>query len=388
MPVKNPYRRTNNPASLLVGEREDDLNKLRWVAPSLVKAGLIKNEQWIPNTAALVANTFRDDAVDSVVASATRLAIVHPYAFQYLEQAPILASVVLRPSVVPDAQMLIKRLQDWQELLHPLPKLNAILDQYHIPRPLRKLGAPQLHRNAFYLCSQHCFGRSNPSTIAQLIPPPEHQIEWQQRLIQWREYIPGGARTNGTEWFEWAARHCLQIARGSFQEVIDYINANVNNANPKMSVNTILELSTHWHAQFGRHRGTTFSPAITWDTPIDYESTFKLPNEAINDGYTFKALRMPGDFETESRELAHCVGYGSYARRVLEGKSAIYTVRKEYDNGHTTAATLELIRLGGFVPSMRDNWVINQFKGYRNSTPPNAMLVVAAKFVEHINGKT
>lgn len=77
-------------------------------------------------------------------------------------------------------------------------------------------------------------------------------------------------------------------------------------------------------------------------------------------GYTLVRLLSPAALDVESARMRHCIGHGAYDRRLSHPDCAYYSVR---DDEGQPVATLEILRL-------REHWVINQFSGHRNGTPP------------------
>lgn len=82
---------------------------------------------------------------------------------------------------------------------------------------------------------------------------------------------------------------------------------------------------------------------------------------ALGAGYTLVRLLSPAALDVESARMRHCIGHGAYDHRLYHPDCQYYSVR---DEDGQPVATVELIRPRGY-------WVINQFSGHRNATPPD-----------------
>jgi len=357
MPVIQPYRRAGEvtPPWGVLGKK----SILQWIAPNLVRIGLLKNEPWVPLAASAAEELF-----PHLAETATAMSIVHPRALDYIKQCPVLVLKFDNLETLP----IVGRTKLWLKLIEDSPKLRHLMQVEGIPKPLRRLESRALISEDFNVVQSLC--RVNPSTLAQTIPTNHlDQHSWLGWLRYW---VDVALQKPDPETLEWGVKNAIHFG-DSNSEVCDFV-AYCNDFNVKWSWQRTVEACRIWHdelqAAYGDAEALPLQPlGQSWE--IDYAP---LPNHFELGDWSFIALRSNSSIEEEGQIMHHCVR--TYVGHVFKGEIRLYSVRKH----GVRVATLELRCDLGWLP----RWSKWQIKGHCNAKVPLETDCMADKLITHI----
>ena len=348
-----------------------DMTALQWLAPSMARDGLIKNDAWIPRACEAAVGLFSDSRLHL---PATLLAALNPYAIDYIRQAPALvvtaawgARLIYRKERLGVAHRFIAASGHG-------PRLNELMKAYALAPPLRALSGRALRHDHWGVLK--ALSGITPTALAQSIPKvPEDQRRWLDDIARWRMYM--WQHSGDVErFFPWAAANLHgSRARRNLGEVADFAGNNRVSFNTRWNFEQAKAASDRWHAEIARRSFGAAAMAADWRVAVDYAP---LPSHLEVEGFAFHALQTREDIYIEGQTMHHCVR--TYAGRVVQGLSRLYSVRQ----AGARVATLELWPAGNSGSSVT-RYALMQLKGPCNARPGAAVASAVAAFLVKIN---
>jgi len=303
------------------------------------------------------------DNLDLRMAAAV-IARSHPYGYQTLGQAPVLALVLDHAGLKPERQY-----------KHPLlrqigARLKDVLASLKLAPQLRSIHGKALRPGQLPLLQD--LSKLPPSVLAQALPADTAtQVEWLSALGAWRRHMESRGVLRSLL-LDWAATTLSRS--GSFQqwrEVADLALHLRERFNRAWTWESAYKAAEAWHRELAKN---SQAEAFFRNHGQDYEAEINLgalPAELQIDGLDFVALRSGLALHEDGRAMHHCVA--SYAGAVIKGKSRIFSIRRDGKR----IATLELVR--------RKKWQIEQVKGPCNRAPDPAVAFAATRFLGACN---
>lgn len=335
-----------------------DLSPLQWMAPDLVRAGLIRNEAYIePNTARAV-KLFPNQGMHAAV---TLLAALHPRAIEYLEQAPVLALAASFGARANSRRDRAYIAMNFGPVMDRGAKLKDVLKTFRIAYPLRAISANAI-RPGVWGVIQAISRLVDPSTIAQAIPAePTRHMYWLAVLdalwaVLQRRRPDERINAPILRWamlaLSRAENHRMTSALAT-TEIADFLICNSDHWNTRWTWDRLADETLAWHEALANAQVDAINDA-RYDQDVDYG---RFPTELTIDGFEFVALRSLRALIVEGRAMHHCVA--SYYPDVLSGRARIYSIRKD----GARLATVEM------CPWADATAGIAQLKGFANADP-------------------
>jgi hypothetical protein len=330
---------------------KDDGQKslLQWLAPELAAKGVLGNEPWVQTSARQAEDMF---SVKPLAIAAVTMAVIEPFAIDYLRQAPVL--VVAAAQGMECCRPMEREfvLRDWQTIIHDRPKLRDLLRYYGLVRPLRALkgqafrAGPTEYQIITNLCD------IPPSPLAQAIPTSiRKQNTWLRALGEWSEAMCRREQS-AKALLDWAVcamgDHTGSITAGTLDQasaVADYAAFHIDSFNRRWRYERAFRAALEWHEELARasnEKAYLLTHKMGWDDVIDYGD---LPGRVIIEGYEIVALQSGAALHAEGADMHHCVA--SYAGNVIRGFSRIFSVRRD----GRRVATFEISKSGFLLAS-------------------------------------
>lgn len=337
------------------------------LAPELARWGVLKNEPWVETAIARMPGYLDNDVRNA----ATLFTALHPYAVDFLHQAPILP-LALRGRALyreKDREWVAKV---WHKRLQTHLKLRDVFDYLQLNQALRGLTTKRLqwgsHWPAIHALSHNReFGRTFPA-LHDVIPKEERaQSQWLYELGELTERCR--RRWQDPQFlFAWAA---TRIAGSSLvfnlTDITDFARARPFNLD--WSLQRAIDESERWHMEVAEQgNSNTFRCRYNtgWDNELDFAP---FATEATVNGYQVVALNTGRALYEDGRAMHHCVY--SYAGDIIRGRARIFSVR---DKDGKRVATIEYnkmvtsgLRITG---SHTVAWQVVQAKGPCNAPLP------------------
>ncbi len=337
---------------------------------------LLEPNGWDREAAALQAEAMYSNK--GLRNAARAFATVHPYAIQYLQQAPVMIVMTGVDSMPGKLHTyfqfkILKLCQDGASL-------KDMMAAFGFPLQLRKLRANALFPSCVGAVS--ALAEVDPVVLGRLIPDKK-QPTWMKRVADWvqrHRFLEG--RCRHPRWagpepitldsrLVWAAENCLSAPNGPARfvtdtrprllDVADYVLNGDRTFNPKWKWNRTAEECELWHDRLAQDKGMK-SAKYGPSTRIDKG---EHPDAVEVQGFTFTALRRPLDIAAEGAAMRHCVA--SYIPSVANGQCHIISVSK----AGKRVATLEL----------SSAYMGLQFKAARNAEPPPEAILAKNEYV-------
>jgi hypothetical protein len=195
----------------------------------------------------------------------------------------------------------------------------------------------------------------------------------------WLLSINFAHRRGGIDYACWVARHAPEMP-GRANEVVDtvadlldWVLANTGERQfgrpftPAMGLKAAMQASRDWHEAVANHSDCTDHLALPppWYPPAKQASFEIVP------------ITTAADLYREGREMHHCVG--SYADRVREGGTYVYSVRQD----GKSVATVSLVRHdgNGALVSHGGQVLIEQVRGPCNVAPSKAVMAAVRQWL-------
>jgi PcfJ-like protein len=365
---------------------------LQWLAPELARAGLVRNEEWIPRHAEEAGQMFGSK---SLAIAATMMACAAPYAIDYLRQAPILATLLTSGNDCGELKVRKSLAEKWPILIRNGPKLRDLLEACGAALPLRALNGQALAGRRSELDVIKLLSDIPPSRLAQIIPKqtaPRLQSYWLMALSEWTSIME---RRSGSRCylFDWAASaisdyfaaidfatfasadfYSVEICCLNVNEIADYVLAG-NHLNLRWDWLRARDEALAWHRRQVDDRQFARELGVGWREPLsDYRG---LPEILEINGFTIVALRSGSALFEDGQAMRHCVA--SYARDIIGGDCFIYSVQR----CGKRIATFELRFAVPVSSALR--YRLMQLKGPCNNIVATAVGEVVNRFVDWIN---
>lgn len=327
--------------------------------------GLSLGDHWVQPNAEAAARMFNGSGVKAMAAI---MAAAHPYAIDYIQQAPVLVLAVANGEANPKRRHLI--LTQWKAIMDRGEKLKRILAFWGLPQPMRQLRGRPLNfarwRNVKILARD-----VSASSLAQIIPP-KNQERWWLVMDNWidnfRQRNLRDANIFPIPHLDWIGRMAphsdLRVTPGRAADMADFVFANIGTFDPRVTWEQAQAAETAWHAKLAKLNGTD-------KVVIDPDP---LPRRWTYGEFEFVALCSEAELVEEGRRMHHCVGGAGYWSMVKQGMARIVSVRL----GQKHFATVEVLRNVEIVDSynhkiMTDqrayipSWQFRQIRGPANS---------------------
>lgn len=344
---------------------------LYWLAPAMVREGLIANNHWIPNACVRAISLF---AEEDLHLPATVLAAVDEGALDYISQAPVLVVAAAYKADFKRAKDRREAAGRFKGACRQHPRLRDLLREYELSPQLRALSGQALRRAHLPLLK--LLSTIDPSPLAQVIPrTPADQRHWLDALHSLRAHM----RLHGgdTDWFiAWAAVRIREpAAMRASVELADFARNSGSRFDRDWSFLQARAACERWHEDTARRAiESRYTPAQLAEV-ADYG---QLPLEITLHGHDFIALRTrPAIFE-EGARMHHCVA--TYAETVFARRCWLYSVRRDGQR----IATLEL-RVAA-PPGAVPRFIVNQLKGPFNRVPAPQVHVAATALLQCATG--
>jgi hypothetical protein len=347
-----------------------DMTALQWLAPSMARDGLITNSDWIPSASATAVTLFSDRRLHL---PATLLAALHPFAVDYIKQAPALVLAATWDARLMYREERLKVARRFIAECSGGPRLNELMKAYGLATPLRALSGHALRYKHWGVLK----GLSSVPAMA-LAPCIPHalgaQRNWLEAVACWRQHM--GRFHDGELFLGWAAANLGDDRfRRSITDIADFAGNNRTAFNTRWTLAQAKAASDRWHAEIARRPFGLAAMAADWQVTIDYAP---LPSQLVVDGFAFQALQTREAIYVEGERMHHCVR--TYADRVVAGYSRLYSVRQ----GGERVATLELRkawRSGSPLP----RYELAQLKGPCNARVSRDVAAAVTAFVRRVN---
>jgi hypothetical protein len=363
-----------------------NITVLQWLGPEMARSGLLKNEGWVTAAADEAEALFPNQALRT---AAVMIAVLHPCAIDYINQAPVLVLAVTQGSKTyeqKERQLICEKLKP---LIERGPKLRELLGAFGVPVQLRALRSWALGPSKWKAVK--AVAKIPPSTLAQSIPEkPKAQSLWLGAVGGWTDVMDRrfNDRYRLLEWAvmrfkEWPLNWHETIATS----LADFAGTVGAGFNERWDLRQAQERCEQWHAMLASQSAEqqfVTKHGVGWRDKIDYGH---FPEEfGTSDGLRVVALRTGEDVFLEGQAMHHCVA--SYADDVVRGRCRLFSVRR----GDDRLATVELVLaapahyvIGG--ASMHGQmWGISQMKGPCNADPPKSVKTAMVEFLKSAGG--
>lgn len=371
---------------------------LQWLGPELASQGLLKNEPWLVENTNKAVALYRNQAFHT---TAVLIASWHPYALDYLQQAPVLALAISKGSGMhkqKDRQQVCKY---YRPLFFANLKLRELMEKCKVAYGLRAIHSHALTVNQGPALD--LLGKTfPPSTLAQLIPKTTgKQMLWLSALGIFSTRMAHN-RGNASVYFDWIARNAMGIqspdlvgtsrdirhfVENAIAVLADFASAHGSTFNPAWGAARALEEATRWHERLATQSAeeTYFAQhGLAFNAQVELGDG--LPdNWQSKDGFEFLALRSGLALFEEGAAMRHCVA--SYSSQLVNRQAHIYSIRKDGKRAATAEFrdTTKDVRGGGaLVPPylLGRAWHLTQLKGPCNAEPTAGVKQAVAEFMK------
>lgn len=334
---------------------------------------LIDAQDWRKNATARAHQLFKSN--QGVANIAALMAAAHPYAIQYIEQAPAVVPFCTFGRPVTTRQDRAYIAARFGSAVHMGPRLKELLSGFGAPLQIRKLSAYSVNSTSFPALIQ--LRKIEPSDLAQAIPDkPGQQAKWLRALREVVRFEKTFSHRDHSGLWRWAV---MTFGRETpsheeVRDLLDMLQREPEIFNPKWTMAGAIEAQERWHRDLAKQTSEEKflrSHGFGFEDQFDYAP---LPDHGEAGGFEFVALRSGLDLFTEGAAMRHCVS--TYVRKVMSGQSRIYSVRKD----GRRVATLELSEVGR-------SWAPVQIKGPYNAQPPKEVQRAAITFVFFENAR-
>ena len=390
----------------------EEKDVLYWLGPDLAREGLLINDPWVKQNCAAAVKLFRHN--QGIQINAGLLAVTHPYAIQYIEQAPVLVLAACSGKIMHAKRDRIFAASSFAKLVRSGKKLKEIMAYYNVPYPLRRLRPFAISENKWK--GLKALNHVPPSVVAMSCPErPRAQVGWLKDLTEWHETMGRRIQAitcDGVPGLEWACfaygrawNETRFIARRGAQDVAiagrgrmvrrdnlieaqfssggilaDFYAANADRWNNDWTAMRATHAANEWHDALAAENESDScrrNYGMEWDQPVDYSP---LPIQVKVEDLDIIALRSCKDVYEEGRIMKHCVA--SYFANVARGTSRLYSIRY----GEKRLATLELAVAASWDGSYRTLKVV-QLKGPCNTAPKSKVQAAAVELLQIIKNQ-
>lgn len=316
---------------------------LQWMAPELVRGGLVQNEDWVEAHCTRACAVFPNEGMHI---AATLLAALHPRSIDYIEQAPVLVAGARWTCELRRQRERLHVANIFGPMVDKGMRLRDVMARYKLPMVLRKLRGIAIMPGTVGTIVEW-LPRIDPSTLSQIIPvKPGDQRTWITHLRDFKQAFSRHHFRNVEQeyaLFVWGAtalsRWLLDTKQGGdlhhIGEVIDFLVQPDSGFTDRWSWARACELSTAWHQRLRDARdaaGYGFPASLE----VDYSPWPNVPT--IVEDLEFVPLRTYRALADEGEAMRHCVR--TYAQHVATRHSQIYSIR----TADRRVATVQFVR--------------------------------------------
>jgi hypothetical protein len=260
--------------------------------------GLSLGDAWVAASAEAAARMFNGSAVKTMAAL---MAAAHPYAIDYIQQAPVLVLAVADGQANPRRRHLI--LTQWKQIMDRRDKLKKVMRYWALPQPLRHLKARPL-TFARWRTVQILAREIDPSTLAQIIPKT-HQGEWFRCVENWIDTFhrrlrrPAICAIPHLAWIGRVAMDpALRLNPGRAADMADFVFANMATFDPRVTWDQAQAGERAWHEKMAGKKAAS----NLWVAPDP------LPEIWTHGEFEFVTLCTEAALIEEGAKMHHCVG--------------------------------------------------------------------------------
>lgn len=359
---------------------------LQWLAPDMAREGLIRNNPWVEPACEAAVAMFSDR---KMAVAATVIAALHPFAIEYIRQAPALVVALAQGRDLAARKERLRVANQIALLCSRGPRLKNLMRGCGLQPQLRGLLAPVLRLQDWDLLRK--LSAVPPSTLAQSIPATARQQRlWLCLLDTWTRHMGRQFDDPGLH-LGWAAIRLRDVPMRmnaanapapalDVRDLADFAGNSRRTFNEKWTLQQAVNASERWHVESARQANEAaflHQHGIGWKQIIDYAP---LPARAEIGGFEFVALQSGAQIFSEGREMHHCVM--TYAALVARGRSRLYSIRQQ----GSRVATLELVRMSS-TTRPRANYAPAQLKGPGNGAVSEQIAYAARAFVNVVNNR-
>lgn len=329
---------------------------------------VLENREWREATTKAAEAIFPNVAIKPV---AKAIALSHPWAIDYLRQAPVIALAVCGGKT-PSRSETVFIMSRFYALCKNKAKLSDVMKALGLPLPMRRILPYAVNPSGWTAVKAACLLR--PIELGNVIPDkPGEQRQW---LSCVDTFLGAGIRRMRSfprPSIEWAVKNLGKSAgnrRNTATAIADFVLHTGYDLTPDISFHEAMAAVEQWHVnlrverdkgEFERTFGLAFDESFG---ALPYEKTATVGK------YEFIALNSGQELFIEGVAMHHCVA--SYASAVLTGKSEVFSVRENGDR----IATLEIAE--------RPRKVV-QLSGHCNRPVPASVKIAARQFASSIN---
>ena len=188
------------------------------------------------------------------------MASAHPYAIDYIEQAPVIVLAAARGNAHLSLTGRAFIQEQFRKMCESKAQLRDVMRSYGLPLPLRLLDGRVLTASRTTVVER--LALMNPSTLAQIIPAtPQKQNAWLQALQNWCVGMAYRSEANNYRclFFEWAAINYPGVTyteANMVRHMVDFASANSDTFNPLWTRARARAEEQKWHAELGRADGS------------------------------------------------------------------------------------------------------------------------------------
>lgn len=329
-----------------------------YLAPELRRCGLLPDAPWVVPAAAAMLEMFKNhhfrtsEEEADILNTAVLMAVTHPYGYGTIKSAPILVLAFrhFRGANPKTTKGRHHMAACWIEFMNSKLKLRELMKRLSAPYGLRVLHPQALwdkHMRTYHAIGDHL----SPSEIAQVIPKHvDEQRLWVDTIRSFIDrfsardpyFIPIGKDDH----FKWAMRNLGTVGETVAGDIADYVYTHRTTFNHAWTIERVIDEQNRWHTRlanqqdagaFEREHGIPFDKRLIKDDGAP--EIFQVNLEWVGKTFTFRRLLSAMELYEEGKAMHHCVG--SYARSMVEGTSAFYSL---LDHTGQRKATLQYSR--------------------------------------------
>lgn len=346
--------------------------------------GLHLGDDWAMQNARETAGIFRNKAL---MAMGSVMSTAHPFAADYIKQAPVLVLAVMGGETINTAKKRHFVLTQWKAAAQNKYKLRDLMRLFQLPLPMRAIQPTAL--SAIDWPVIRALAKTDNSTLAQIIPN-KGQRPWMRALSAWMWRCQNLAGRDSTlPHLAWCAAHWRDDPKirsgkpGVAADLADFALAAGPRFNSSWTWQQAVAGQERWHRDLAKMQ--------YGDDMVDYTP---FPDAQEHAGYNFVALRSGIDLHAEGMAMHHCVA--SYFPQVVAGGSRIISIRAI---GGSRVATVEyrpfraaesqegiLSQTFGIKIDPPIRWELSQIRAHCNKDPGAPVWNAARSYRDWING--
>ncbi len=227
------------------------MTPLQWLAPDMAREGLIKNKDWIPAACETAVGLFNDP---DLAVPATVIAALHPFAVEYIKQAPVLVVALAQDKDLAIKKERLRVANQFIIACSKQPRLADVMSGCGVAPQLRGLSAQALCKGDWHILKR--LSTIPPSTLAQSVPKPAtEQRIWLNSLDNWVKHM-GRYFHEPDLYFGWAVvtfrDFGAHITPVEIRDIADFAGNNRTSFNEKWTLLQAKAACNRWHAEVAR----------------------------------------------------------------------------------------------------------------------------------------